>query len=126
MSRIEQSAKGRERWISVGTTPWLAANVLPPAIKQFRERRTDLRIRLFDGWLDEIQQRVQAGKLDMGCRDFQEFLWSEEEPILPLCAHGRLSRSRGCDQQRSDSVVISERAEIDLLDDGLSASGGYR
>ncbi|QNI30124.1 LysR family transcriptional regulator [Alloacidobacterium dinghuense] len=71
MSRIEDSAKGRERWISVGTTPWLAANVLPPAIKQFRERRPDLRIRLLDGWLDEIQQRVQAGKLDMGVGIFK-------------------------------------------------------
>ncbi len=66
MSRIEQSAKGRERWISIGTTPWLAANVLPPAIREFRVRHPGLHIRLFDGWLDEIQQRVQSGKLDMG------------------------------------------------------------
>lgn len=66
MSRIEQMAKGRERWISIGTTPWLAANVLPPAIRQFRERRPDLRVRLFDGSLNEIEQRVQTGKLDMG------------------------------------------------------------
>lgn len=65
MSRIGQTAKGGERWISVGTTPWIAANVLPPAIRQFRERRPDLRVRLFDGWLNEIEQRVQAGKLDM-------------------------------------------------------------
>lgn len=59
ISRIEQTAKGRERWISIGTTPWLAANVLPPAIGQFRERRPDLRVRLFDGWLNEIEQRVR-------------------------------------------------------------------
>lgn len=70
-SRIEQSAKGRERWISIGTTPWLAANVLPPAIRQFRARHPDLHIRLFDGWLDEIQQRVQSGKLDMGVGIFK-------------------------------------------------------
>jgi LysR family carnitine catabolism transcriptional activator len=66
MSRIEQSAKGRERWISVGTTPWLAGNVLAPAIREFRVRHPGLHVRLFDGWLDEIQQRVQSGKLDMG------------------------------------------------------------
>jgi DNA-binding transcriptional LysR family regulator len=71
MSRIEQTAKGRGRWISIGTTPWLAANVLPTAIKQFRERRPELHIRLFDGWLDEIQQHVQAGKLDMGVGIFK-------------------------------------------------------
>lgn len=74
MSRIEQTAKGRERWISIGTTPWLAANVLPPAIKQFRERRPDVHIRLFDGWLDEIQQRVQGGKLDIGVGIFKNSL----------------------------------------------------
>jgi LysR family transcriptional regulator, carnitine catabolism transcriptional activator len=66
MSRIEKTAKGRERWISIGTTPWLAANVVPPAIRQFRGRRPDLRVRLFDGSLNEIEQLVQAGKLDMG------------------------------------------------------------
>jgi LysR family carnitine catabolism transcriptional activator len=68
---IEHSAKGRERWISVGTTSWLAANLLPPAIKQFRKRRRELHVRLFDGWLDKIQQRVRAGKLDMGVGIFK-------------------------------------------------------
>jgi LysR family carnitine catabolism transcriptional activator len=71
LSRIGLTAKGGERWISVGTTPWIAANVLPPAIRQFRERRPDLRVRLFDGWLNEIEQRVQAGKLDMGVGIFK-------------------------------------------------------
>jgi DNA-binding transcriptional LysR family regulator len=71
VSRIGQTAIGGERWISVGTTPWIAANVLPPAIRQFRERRPELRVRLFDGWLSEIQQRVQAGKLDMGVGIFR-------------------------------------------------------
>jgi DNA-binding transcriptional LysR family regulator len=71
MSRIEQSAKGRERSISIGTTPWLAANVLAPAIREFRVRHPGLHVRLFDGWLDEIQQRVQSGKLDMGVGIFK-------------------------------------------------------
>ena len=82
MSRIEHSAKGRERWISVGTTPWLAANVLPLAIKQFREWRPDLRIRLFDGWLDEIQQRVQSGKLDMGVGIFKNSSGVKRSPFF--------------------------------------------
>jgi DNA-binding transcriptional LysR family regulator len=66
MSRIEQAAKGRTRWISVGSTPWIAANVLPPAIKAFRQHRPDLRIRLFDGNLGTVARRVAAGKLDLG------------------------------------------------------------
>lgn len=66
MSRIEQASKGKTRTISVGTTPWIAANVLPPAIRAFRENRPDLSIRLFDGELDAVERRVAAGKLDLG------------------------------------------------------------
>jgi DNA-binding transcriptional LysR family regulator len=66
MSRIEQAAKGKTRWIAVGTTPWMAANVLPPAIKAFRQHRPGLRIRLFDGNLGTVARRVAAGKLDLG------------------------------------------------------------
>ncbi len=65
-SRIEQAVKGKARWISVGTTPWMAANVLPPAIQAFRQHRSDLRIRLFDGNLGTVARRVAAGKLDLG------------------------------------------------------------
>lgn len=71
MSRIEQAAKGRAKWISVGTTPWVAAHVLPPAIKEFRERRPDLRIRLFDAGLGAIARRIEAGKLDFGLGIFK-------------------------------------------------------
>lgn len=66
MSRIEQASKGKTRTISVGTTPWIAANVLPPAIRSFREHRPDLSIRLFDGNLDAVAKRVATGKLDLG------------------------------------------------------------
>jgi DNA-binding transcriptional LysR family regulator len=50
----------------VGTTPLVAANILPQAIKEFRSQRPDLRIRLFDADLNTILRRVEAGKLDMG------------------------------------------------------------
>jgi LysR family transcriptional regulator, carnitine catabolism transcriptional activator len=66
MSRIEQASKGQTRTISVGSTPWIAANVLPPAIRSFRQRRPDLSIRLFDGDLDTVAKQVAAGKLDLG------------------------------------------------------------
>lgn len=66
MSRIEQAAKGKTRSISVGTTPWIAANVLPPAIRAFRQQRPDLRIRIFDGNLGPVARRVAAGRLDLG------------------------------------------------------------
>lgn len=71
VSRIEQAEKGRSQWISIGTTPWFAANVLPPAIKEFREQRPDLRIRLFDAGLSAIERRIEAGKLDLGLGIFK-------------------------------------------------------
>ncbi len=71
MLRIEHAASGRNKSISIGTTPWIAANVLPEAIRQFREHRPDLQVRLFDGGLDGILRRVEAGKLDFGLGIFK-------------------------------------------------------
>lgn len=66
MLRIEQATTGKNKCISIGTTPLIAANVLPEAIRQFREHRPDLHVRLFDGGLGGILRRVQGGKLDFG------------------------------------------------------------
>lgn len=64
MSRIEQAVKRKNRQISIGATPWFAAHVLPPAIREFRDTHLDLEIRLFDGNLSAITRRVAANKLD--------------------------------------------------------------
>ena len=82
MSSIEEAAKGRARSISVGTTPWLAANVLPPAIKAFRERRPDRRIRLFDGSLSTVARRVAAGKLELGLGLFERMPGVRRAPFF--------------------------------------------
>jgi DNA-binding transcriptional LysR family regulator len=71
MSRIGQTAEGTGQVLSVGTTPLVAANILPQAIREFRSQRPDLRIRLFDGHLGTILKRVEAGKLDMGLGIFK-------------------------------------------------------
>jgi LysR family carnitine catabolism transcriptional activator len=71
MSRIERTAKGSSQVISLGTTPLVAANILPQAIREFRSQRPDLRITLFDADLNTIMRRVEAGKLDMGLGIFK-------------------------------------------------------
>lgn len=71
MSRIGQTAEGTGQVLSVGTTPLVAANILPQAIKEFRSQRPDLRIRLFDAHLGTILKRVEAGKLDIGLGIFR-------------------------------------------------------
>jgi LysR family transcriptional regulator, carnitine catabolism transcriptional activator len=65
MSRIGGAAKGGSQSISVGTTPLIAANILPQAIREFRSQRPDLRIELFDADLTTLMHTVEAGKLDM-------------------------------------------------------------
>ena len=82
MSGIEEAAKGRARSISVGTTPWMAANVLPPAIKEFREHRPDPRIRLFDGNLSTVARRVAAGKLELGLGLFERMPGVRRAPFF--------------------------------------------
>jgi LysR family transcriptional regulator, carnitine catabolism transcriptional activator len=72
MLRIERSSKGSSQRISIGTTPWFAAYVLPPAIREFRQHQPNLHIRLFDGGLDAIAKRVEAGKLDLGLGIFKQ------------------------------------------------------
>jgi len=71
MSRIGRTAEGTGHVLSVGTTPVVAANILPQAIREFRNQRPDLRIRLFDAELATILKRVEAGKLDMGLGSFK-------------------------------------------------------
>jgi DNA-binding transcriptional LysR family regulator len=72
MLRIGRVATGKNKYISIGTTPLIAANVLPEAIRQFRQHRRDLQVRLFDGSLGGILRRVQGGKLDFGLGIFKQ------------------------------------------------------
>jgi LysR family transcriptional regulator, carnitine catabolism transcriptional activator len=71
-SRIGGTARGTRQSISLGATPLVSANILPPAIREFRSLRPDLRIQLFDADLKKIMRRVQAGSLDMGLGIFTD------------------------------------------------------
>src|SRR5262249_54865469 len=48
IANIGRSAKRTGETISLGVTPLVAANVLPPAMREFRQLKPDVRIRLFD------------------------------------------------------------------------------
>jgi len=66
MARIGRSARGKRQTVSLGTTPLVAANVLPQAMREYRRRRPDLRVRLFDADQDTVLRQVQTAKLDVG------------------------------------------------------------
>ena len=65
-TRIGRSATRASQSLALGAPPLISANVLPQAIREFREYYPALRIRLFDGIQSEILQMVESGKLDMG------------------------------------------------------------
>jgi LysR family carnitine catabolism transcriptional activator len=71
MSRIGQSARQASDTLSVGAGLLVAANILPPAIKEFHHERPELRIEVFDADPATILQKVGAGTLDMGLGSFK-------------------------------------------------------
>ena len=82
MSRIGRTAKESSQWISIGTTPLVAANILPPAIREFRGQRPDLRITLFDADIATIMRKVEAGDLDLGLGFFKSMPGVRRTPFF--------------------------------------------
>jgi len=82
VASIEQSARQKNRRITVGTTPWIAAHVLPSAIREFRDRHPGLEIHLFDGNLSVLAKRVEANKLDFALGIFDRILGMRRVPFF--------------------------------------------
>lgn len=82
IANIGRSAKRSHQSISLGTTPLVAANILPPAMHEFRKHRPDVRIQLFDADLPTLIQRVEAGKLDLGLGIFKAMAGVRREPFF--------------------------------------------
>jgi LysR family transcriptional regulator, carnitine catabolism transcriptional activator len=82
VANIGRSAKRNAESISLGTTPLVAANVLPPAMREFRKQRPDVQIRLFDADLPTLIQMVEAGRLDMSLGIFKAMPDVRREPFF--------------------------------------------
>jgi LysR family carnitine catabolism transcriptional activator len=65
MSRIAETVKSTSDTLSVGAGLLHAANIFPTAIREFRSRRPDVRIRLCDAELATLVERIKAGDLDI-------------------------------------------------------------
>jgi LysR family transcriptional regulator, carnitine catabolism transcriptional activator len=70
VSRLNRSAVEARLTLSIGAPPLVASNVLPEAIKEFRDHRPDLRIRVFDVGGEALTRLVEEGKLDMSIGGF--------------------------------------------------------
>jgi LysR family transcriptional regulator, carnitine catabolism transcriptional activator len=82
IANIARNAKHTQQQISLGTTPLVAANILPPAMREFRKQRPDVRIQLFDADLPTLIQMVEAGKLDMSLGIFKAMADVRREPFF--------------------------------------------
>jgi LysR family carnitine catabolism transcriptional activator len=82
IAHIGRSAKRGHQQISLGTTPLVAANILPPAMREFRKQRPDVRIQLFDAELPTLIKMVEAGKLDMSLGIFKTMADIRREPFF--------------------------------------------
>ena len=66
LSRIARTKSAVGPSISVGAPPLWAARGVAQAIKAFRPRRPELRLRVFDGDSATTLGKVESGELDMG------------------------------------------------------------
>ena len=70
VSRIGRSAAEASQSLSVGAPPLIAANVLPEAIKEFRNHRPEMHIQVFDVGGEALTRLVEEGKFDMSLGAF--------------------------------------------------------
>jgi len=82
IANIGRGAKQKRQSISLGTTPLVAANILPPAMGEFRKMRPDVQIKLFDADLPTLIQMVEAGKIDMSLGIFKAMPDVRREPFF--------------------------------------------
>jgi len=82
IANIGRSARRSHQSISLGTTPLVAANVLPPAMREFRKQRPDVRIQIFDADLPTLIKMVETGKLDMSLGIFKAMAGVRREPFF--------------------------------------------
>ena len=82
IANIGRGARRNRKSISLGTTPLVAANILPPAMREFRRQRPDVRIQLFDADLPTLIQMVDAGRLDMSLGIFKAMPDIRREPFF--------------------------------------------
>jgi LysR family transcriptional regulator, carnitine catabolism transcriptional activator len=82
IASIGRTAHRGRQSISLGTTPLVAANILPPAMREFRKQRPDVRIQLFDADLPTLAKMVEAGRLDMSLGIFKAMAGVRREPFF--------------------------------------------
>jgi LysR family carnitine catabolism transcriptional activator len=82
IARIGRHAQRIYQPIALGTTPLVAANILPPAMREFRKQRPDVRIQLFDADMPTLISMVETGTLDMSLGIFKAIPGVRRQPFF--------------------------------------------
>jgi DNA-binding transcriptional LysR family regulator len=82
IANIGRSARSRDLSLTLGTTPLVAANILPPAMREFRKLRPDVRIQLYDADLPSLIKMVETGRLDLSLGIFKAMPDVRREPFF--------------------------------------------
>jgi LysR family carnitine catabolism transcriptional activator len=92
---LREDARASIRRVIVASTPMLAATTLPPLIRDYRERFTDVQVNLLDLPLADALAAVEAGKADIALLAFEgddprfhaQPVWSEDMTLVVPPAH---------------------------------------
>ena len=98
MARVGRSARGKRQTVSLGTTPLVAANVLPQAMREYRRHRPELRVRLFDADQGAVLSELQAGRLDIGVGLFKNVPGVRRVPLFRFSLALIRARRRGAER----------------------------
>src|SRR5580658_2363556 len=82
IANIGRNARRSQRPLLLGTTPLVAANILPPAMREFRKQRPDVRIQLVDADLPALIKMVENGRLDMSLGIFKAMAGVRRDPFF--------------------------------------------
>jgi LysR family transcriptional regulator, carnitine catabolism transcriptional activator len=81
-ARVGRSTSQANQSFSLGAPPLIAANIVAPALREFRLHNENFRIDLFDERAPILQSMVQEGKLDMGLGIFGSAAGIRRVPFL--------------------------------------------
>jgi hypothetical protein len=115
MFRIKQAAKGRTRWISVGTTPWMAANVCRRRLKHSPAPAgfAGPALRRKSGHCCAARR---SGKTGLGVGNFRKDAGGMRSTIFSLFSNGGPPGQECGSQPSIDQVDRAERGIADLSD----------
>src|SRR5580658_824576 len=118
IANIARSAKTAHQQILLGTTPLVAANILPPAMREFRKQRPDVRIQLFDADLPTLIKMVEAGKLDMSLGIFKAMPDIRREPFFRFSLMVARALREGVSPRRTSSWAALDGETLISLSSG--------